>query len=194
MPQISCLACCHKLHFLTSKHSNTLFIIFHGANKIKYPIKNPRKSIFSNHSQDTIRINKTVKHNIEKKYIDYRKSSVRSKVEHAFKIIKGKFGFNKVRYRGKSAFCLRKFTHVCPCQKVFNSHYGITPPFLGKEPYFLEVYSLIYGLISLICLKNSLISNLSYFITLFIQRFPGFCDWILNELKNVDIIVVEGNQ
>lgn len=32
--------------------------------------------------------------------IDYRKSSVRSKVEHAFKIIKCTFGFNKVRYRG----------------------------------------------------------------------------------------------
>ncbi len=34
------------------------------------------------------------------RYIDYRKSSVRSKVEHAFKIIKGTFGFSKVRYRG----------------------------------------------------------------------------------------------
>lgn len=34
------------------------------------------------------------------RYIDYRKSSVRSKVEHAFHIIKNRFGFNKVRYRG----------------------------------------------------------------------------------------------
>ena len=34
------------------------------------------------------------------RYIDYRKSSVRSKVEHAFKIIKGTFDFSKVRYRG----------------------------------------------------------------------------------------------
>ena len=34
------------------------------------------------------------------RYIDNRKSSVRSKVEHAFKIIKGTFGFSKVRYRG----------------------------------------------------------------------------------------------
>ena len=34
------------------------------------------------------------------RYIDYRKSSVRCKVEHAFKIIKDTFGFRKVRYRG----------------------------------------------------------------------------------------------
>lgn len=34
------------------------------------------------------------------RYIDYRKSAVRCKVEHAFKIIKDTFGFRKVRYRG----------------------------------------------------------------------------------------------
>ena len=34
------------------------------------------------------------------RYIDHRKSSVRSKVEHAFHIIKNRFGFTKVRYRG----------------------------------------------------------------------------------------------
>ena len=34
------------------------------------------------------------------RYIDNRKSSVRSKVEHAFHIIKNRFGFTKVRYRG----------------------------------------------------------------------------------------------
>ena len=34
------------------------------------------------------------------RYIDYRKSAVRCKVEHAFKIIKDIFGFRKVRYRG----------------------------------------------------------------------------------------------
>ena len=33
------------------------------------------------------------------RYIDNRKSSVRSKVEHAFHIIKNRFGFTKVRYR-----------------------------------------------------------------------------------------------
>jgi IS5 family transposase len=33
-------------------------------------------------------------------YEEYRKSSVRSKVEHAFHIIKNTFGFNKVCYRG----------------------------------------------------------------------------------------------
>ena len=32
--------------------------------------------------------------------IDHRKSSVRCKVEHAFHIIKNRFGFTKVRYRG----------------------------------------------------------------------------------------------
>ena len=34
------------------------------------------------------------------RYIEKRKSSVRCKVEHAFKIIKDTFGFRKVRYRG----------------------------------------------------------------------------------------------
>lgn len=34
------------------------------------------------------------------RYIDYRKSSIRSKVEHVFNIIKNRFGFKKVRYRG----------------------------------------------------------------------------------------------
>ena len=34
------------------------------------------------------------------RYIDNRKSSVRSKVEYAFHIIKNRFGFTKVRYRG----------------------------------------------------------------------------------------------
>lgn len=34
------------------------------------------------------------------RYIEYRKSSVRCKVEHIFKIIKDTFGFRKVRYRG----------------------------------------------------------------------------------------------
>ena len=33
-------------------------------------------------------------------YIEYRKSAVRCKVEHAFKIIKDTFGFRKVRYKG----------------------------------------------------------------------------------------------
>ena len=33
-------------------------------------------------------------------YIENRKSAVRCKVEHAFKIIKDTFGFRKVRYRG----------------------------------------------------------------------------------------------
>ncbi|MFQ9094185.1 MAG: transposase [Ruminococcus sp.] len=34
------------------------------------------------------------------RYIENRKSAVRCKVEHAFKIIKDIFGFRKVRYRG----------------------------------------------------------------------------------------------
>lgn len=34
------------------------------------------------------------------RYIEYRKSSVRCKVEHSFKIIKDTFGFRKVRYKG----------------------------------------------------------------------------------------------
>lgn len=34
------------------------------------------------------------------RYIDYRKSAVRCKVEHAFKYIKDTFKFRKVRYKG----------------------------------------------------------------------------------------------
>lgn len=34
------------------------------------------------------------------RYIDYRKSAVRCKVEHAFKYIKDTFNFRKVRYKG----------------------------------------------------------------------------------------------
>lgn len=34
------------------------------------------------------------------RYIDYRKSAVRCKVEHAFKYIKDTFHFRKVRYKG----------------------------------------------------------------------------------------------
>ena len=34
------------------------------------------------------------------RYIDYRKSAVRCRVEHAFKIIKDTFNFRKVRYKG----------------------------------------------------------------------------------------------
>ena len=34
------------------------------------------------------------------RYIENRKSAVRCKVEHAFKIIKDTFGFRKVRYQG----------------------------------------------------------------------------------------------
>ena len=34
------------------------------------------------------------------RYIENRKSAVRCKVEHAFKIIKDTFGFRKIRYRG----------------------------------------------------------------------------------------------
>lgn len=34
------------------------------------------------------------------RYIDSRKSSVRAKVEHVFHIVKNRFGFQKVRYRG----------------------------------------------------------------------------------------------
>ncbi len=37
---------------------------------------------------------------IMEEIIDHRKSSVRCKVEHAFHIIKNRFGFTKVRYRG----------------------------------------------------------------------------------------------
>ena len=34
------------------------------------------------------------------RYIEHRKSSIRSKVEHVFRIIKCQFGYKKVVYRG----------------------------------------------------------------------------------------------
>ena len=49
------------------------------------------------------------------RYIDYRKSAVRCKVEHAFKYIKDTFYVRKVRYRGLVlCFCeKRRFTSIC---------------------------------------------------------------------------------
>ena len=52
------------------------------------------------------------------RYIDNRKSSVRSKVEHAFKIIKGTFGFSKVRYRGIDKN-LHKLNVLFACANLF---------------------------------------------------------------------------
>ena len=51
------------------------------------------------------------------RYIDSRKSSVRSKVEHAFHIIKNRFGFQKVRYRGiaKKYHKLKSYLQVQIC-------------------------------------------------------------------------------
>lgn len=43
------------------------------------------------------------------RYIENRKSSVRCKVEHAFKIIKCEFGYRKVRYRGLAKNANRLF-------------------------------------------------------------------------------------
>lgn len=51
------------------------------------------------------------------RYIDYRKSAVRCKVEHAFKIIKDTFGFRKVRYRGL-AKNLNKLNVLFACENL----------------------------------------------------------------------------
>ena len=51
------------------------------------------------------------------RYIDYRKSSVRSKVEHIFHIIKNRFGFKKVRYRG-IAKNFHKLNVLCACANL----------------------------------------------------------------------------
>ena len=51
------------------------------------------------------------------RYIDYRKSSVRSKVEHIFHIIKNRFGFKKVRYRGIDKN-FHKLNVLCACANL----------------------------------------------------------------------------
>ena len=51
------------------------------------------------------------------RYIDYRKSSVRSKVEHIFHIIKNRFGFKKVRYRGIEKN-FHKLNVLCACANL----------------------------------------------------------------------------
>ena len=51
------------------------------------------------------------------RYIDYRKSSVRSKVEHIFHIIKNRFGFKKVRYRGIDKN-FHKLNVLCACTNL----------------------------------------------------------------------------
>ena len=43
------------------------------------------------------------------RWIDYRKSSIRCKVEHAFRFIKRQFGYTKVVYRGLSKNANRLF-------------------------------------------------------------------------------------
>lgn len=73
------------------------------------------------------------------RYIEYRKSAVRCKIEHAFKIIKDTFGFRKVRYRGIAKkfkqieysvrVCKSAYGEMCP--KRFSSRQGTSLPFLG---------------------------------------------------------------
>ena len=68
-----------------------------------------------------------------------RKSAVRCKVEHAFKIIKDTFGFRKVRYRGLAKKFQQAECAVCVCQfadgktwtnkKSEGTYKGISVPF-----------------------------------------------------------------
>lgn len=51
------------------------------------------------------------------RYIEYRKSSVRSKVEHVFLIVKRQFGYSKVRYRG-IAKNLNRFHMLFACANL----------------------------------------------------------------------------
>ena len=97
------------------------------------------------------------------RYIDNRKSSVRSKVEHAFKIIKGTFGFSKVRYRGidkiftsRMCFLPARICLCFPVQKSFQQCKWDNCALSGKMTPFLEDHSRILGLISLNCFENSL--------------------------------------
>ena len=62
------------------------------------------------------------------RYIDYIKSAVLCKVEHAFKIIKDTFGFRKVRYRG-IAKNLNKLNVLFACAKRFLPDQGVSLPF-----------------------------------------------------------------
>lgn len=51
------------------------------------------------------------------RYMEYRKSSVRSKVEHVFLIVKRQFGYSKVRYRG-IAKNLNRFHMLFACANL----------------------------------------------------------------------------
>ena len=63
-------------------------------------------------------------HAIEwERYIENRKSAVRCKVEHAFKIIKDTFGFCKVRYRGL-AKNLHKLNVLFACANLLTVRRG----------------------------------------------------------------------
>lgn len=82
------------------------------------------------------------------RYIDYRKSAVRCKVEHAFKIIKDTFGFRKVRYRGIAKnfnklnvlFACANLLMVKRVQKDFCPTKGEVCPFEGKKPVWDRIY------------------------------------------------------
>ena len=51
------------------------------------------------------------------RYIEYRKSAVRCKIEHAFKIIEDTFGFRKVRYK-RIAKNLNKLNILFACANL----------------------------------------------------------------------------
>lgn len=90
------------------------------------------------------------------KYIDYRKSSVRSKVEHAFHIIKNRLGFNKVHYLG-----IAKNLHKLNIKNSLHIH---SYYFLLNNPFFT------YGSV---CTDNTLypVSSIVFFKA---SSFNGF--------------------
>ena len=53
------------------------------------------------------------------RYIEHRKSSIRSKVEHVFRIIKCQFGYRKVVYRGLKKNENRLYA-LCACANLYS--------------------------------------------------------------------------
>ena len=81
------------------------FMAIQDISAFRNALKFSKTSIFS---KVDFRINRRPKslpkvsdHAIDwERYIEHRKSSIRSKVEHVFRIIKCQFGYKKVVYRG----------------------------------------------------------------------------------------------
>ena len=117
------------------------------------------------------------------RYIEHRKSSIRSKVEHVFRIIKCQFGYKKsrlprIKEKRKSFIC-----PVCLCQFVFagdcrsktfhNINQGGKSALLQKRKAANQRKSIFMSKDKPCILKKRLNGVLDQNIGLIIQRFPN---------------------